>query len=61
MRAQGDAALARLRAAQQLAGEQRFDEARAMLEPAMAWFRRAAATRYLREADAVVAASSAQT
>jgi tetratricopeptide (TPR) repeat protein len=55
MGARLDEALARLRAAQQLAAGSRADEARHMVEPAIAWYRRAGATRYLREADEVLA------
>jgi DNA-binding SARP family transcriptional activator/class 3 adenylate cyclase/tetratricopeptide (TPR) repeat protein len=51
-------ALARLHAAQQLLAEGRPTEASAQLERALAFYRKARATAYLREAEALLAASA---
>jgi class 3 adenylate cyclase/tetratricopeptide (TPR) repeat protein len=53
-----DEALYRLRAAQQLASEGRRAEADAQLQPALAFFRAADAKRYVREGEALLAASA---
>jgi hypothetical protein len=53
-----DEAFFRLRAAQQLAGEGRRAEADTQLQPALAFFRAANAKRYVREGEALLAASA---
>jgi class 3 adenylate cyclase/tetratricopeptide (TPR) repeat protein len=52
------AALARLRAAQQLAGTGRRAEADDQLRPALGFFRSVGATRFIRDAEALLAASA---
>jgi class 3 adenylate cyclase/tetratricopeptide (TPR) repeat protein len=53
-----DEAFCRLRAAQQLASEGHRSEADAQLQPALAFFRSVRATRYVREGEALLAASA---
>jgi len=52
-------AYARLRAAEQLVAEGRQAEADAQLEKALAFFRSVGATRYIREAEALLAPAAA--
>ena len=53
-----DEAFARLRAAEHLFNAGRHTDANAQLQPALAFYRQVAATGYLREGDALVAASA---
>jgi thioredoxin-like negative regulator of GroEL len=55
--AQSDAAKTRLLAAQQLVSADRREEAEEQLELALEFFRRAGATRFVREAEALLAVS----
>jgi tetratricopeptide (TPR) repeat protein len=50
-------AYARIRAAERLTGEGRSQEADAQLQPALAFWRSVGATRYIREAEAILEAS----
>jgi tetratricopeptide (TPR) repeat protein len=58
MGARGEEAVARLAAAEQLVGEGRRAEADEQLHPALAFFRDAGATAYLREGERLLAASA---
>jgi hypothetical protein len=53
-----DVAVVRLQAAQRLVEAGRRAEADAYLQPALAFFRSVRATRYVREAEALLAAAS---
>ena len=55
--AHADAAMTRLRAAEQLVAADRREEAEAQLGLALEFFRAAGAERYVREAEAVLAVS----